>query len=145
MKQKSLLFISLLFAVATAFSQAHIGMGAGYDVATGKPIGTIIVGANILNIVLDGVVTPSITRTANVNNYFTFKIGYQVHNFIPAVGFYNDFKSSDNKELNYNCIGYSLTKIIPIQDDGRALFANVLYTKTGFQITAGVYCTLNFN
>lgn len=138
---KKLLFICLLIPTI-AFAQVHISMGGGYDVATSKPLGKLVVGTNIHNFVLDGEMNFSITRESYVNNYFTVKAGYEVHNFIASIGIYHNYVSSDNKELNHNYAGYSLTKIIPICDDGRALFGSVLYTEMGFQITAGIYCKI---
>src|SRR5665647_2799393 len=122
------LFFILLLLPAIVGAQVHFGLGAGYDVSKSKPLANINIGYTASNnIMIEAVMQPAITRAVNSDHYFGGKIGYNIHNLVPAVGYYYNYKNADDKAMNkWIGVGYSLKYILPVNDNG-GLYAEALY------------------
>src|SRR5690348_1978807 len=114
---KKLIILCLLCALAVLLhfkcdAQPHFNMGAGYDIKTQKPVGCIAAGYTVAHLItLQGSIQASLTRQANVNNYFGGSAGLylpvaQNMQIIPAAGYYYNLRNGDDKSQNTAAIGY---------------------------------------
>lgn len=142
MKQLLLILLVGLIPIVS-FSQFHIGGGLGYDTHTAKPIANLNMGIEASIVVLDAEIRPSMSRNLPLHNYMGGKFGINiVHkedniSLIPAIGYYYDDMSSDNKTLNKSYIGYSLKSVYMITETG-GVHLETLYINNSLQITIGM-------
>lgn len=140
---KKILLGFLLLYGYTAFAQLSTDWGIGYDIGTNKTIATISAGVEIQRVLIEGQLTPSISRTISVNNYFGVKAGYDIAGIItPSFGYYYNYRSAEKKEMNYGSIGYSLKLVLPLTDNNSGIFFNGLLVCNEVQITAGIHAVL---
>jgi hypothetical protein len=136
-----LLSICILF---TSFSYAQLSTdwGIGYDLSTHKMIATIVGGYEFHHVVIEGQLTPSMTRCAGVNNLFGIKGGYSIGPVTPSIGYYYNYRSSDKTYLNCGDLGYSVKIHIRVIENGSGVYLNGLYMRQQAQITVGIHAVL---
>lgn len=132
MVKKIILIFLCLPAVANA--QMTFNMGAGTDFK--NALAHISAGYQYNELLVEAVEQPTITRKANSNNYFGIKACYNFRGFIPAIGYYYNYKSSNNKEQNHSVPGISLKYLLILNTNG-GLYIEGMYIEKSFQLTAG--------
>lgn len=137
---KHLLAISI-FAMVMAYSlkcsgQVTMGMGAGTDFRHGLAV--LNLGYEVSNIVIEGRLTPSLTRNVNANNFMGGSVGYDFGGLVGSAGYYYDLVSEDKRWLNKAYVGYSV-KWYTLINDRSGLFINALYINKSAQLTAGIH------
>jgi hypothetical protein len=98
----------------------------------------ISAGYQFRNVVAEAVMQPAISRKTNTPCYLGAKIGYNLHGLIPSIGYLYNYRNADDVSMNRWEVGYALKYQFQINDNG-GLFAEVLYTKSSYQLTAGFH------
>ena len=138
---KTVIFILLLSLPAFAQSQIFVDFAGGVETSKIYPVGHISAGYEHNNIVIEAVEQFTITRAVNSSNYLGLKVGYNVHNFVPAVGYYYNYRNADNKEQNHGAAGYSLKYILILGEIGGP-YAEALYIEKSVQFTVGFHINI---
>lgn len=159
---KKIIFLFLVTLPVISRAQFFVDLGAGVAIRSGRssdlndeqrserssdlnvskrsvlPAVKISAGYQIKNIVLEAEERPAITREVNAPNYFGAKAGVNIGGFVPAAGYYFNFRNEDNPENNHGSFGYSLEYQVMINDRG-GLYAEGMVINKSFQITAGAH------
>jgi hypothetical protein len=96
----------------------------------------ISAGYQFSNIVIAGVIEPSLSRIANAPCYLGAKVGYNIHGFSPYVGALYNYRNADDVSMNRWEVGYALKYRFQLGDNG-GLFAETMYTASSYSLTAG--------
>ena len=135
-------FIILLFLFpAICQAQPVVDWGYGFDLQTGKPVMKLAAGYEANNIQAQAVMSASLSRSVNTNNYFGIKAGYDIAGIIPSVGYYYDLRNGDDKSVNQYYPGISLKGVLPINERG-GIYLDGMYINKSFEITAGFHIVL---
>lgn len=137
---KNLFLLLILIIPASLHAQLYVDFGGGMETSAGRPIANISVGFQHSNVIVEAVEQVTISRVANNTNLFGLKAGYNYKNFIPAVGYYYNYRSSDNKEMNHAAAGFSLKYFLNLNPNG-GLYAEAMYVEKVVQVTAGFHVT----
>jgi hypothetical protein len=136
----TVLTVVILLAAFTSHAQAFLDFGGGAAKINSKvavvPVMKISAGCQFGSIVTEGVLQPSITREADAPSYFGAKLGYNLHGFIPSIGYLYNYRSADDVSMNRWQIGYAIKYQLPVGDNG-GLFAEALYTNSSYSLTGG--------
>jgi len=144
--EMAVVFCFLSFA---GFSQVHFDMGAGASTFKDTkntcvvPVMRLAFGYQFSNnITTEGIIQPAITRKSTPHNFLGFKVGYNIYDLIPSIGYLYDFRSSDNHSLNKWGVAYSLKYVVPVNENG-GLFFDGLYCQKSIQVTVGFHVIFN--
>lgn len=138
---KMVIFLLLLSLPAFAQSQIFANFGAGIETSKSYPVARISAGYEHNKVVIEAVEQFTITRAVNSSNYLGMKAGYNIHNFVPAVGYYYNYRNADNKEQNHGAAGYSLKYILILGEIGGP-YAEALYIEKSVQFTVGFHINI---
>jgi hypothetical protein len=136
--------LACLLLTSTSFGQAFIDFGGGAaQIIKSKevndctvPMMNISAGYQFSNIVIAGVIEPSLSRVVNAPSYLGAKIGYNIRGFIPSVGALYNYRNADDVSVNRWEIGYALKYRFQLGDNG-GLFAETMYASSSYSLTAG--------
>jgi hypothetical protein len=141
---KSLFTAIILLTSLTSFSQIHIDFGGGVAnvIQSEKvqsvtvPVMKIAVGYEINKIVTEAILQPSISRITNTPSYIGLKAGYDIHGFVPQIGYLYNYRNADDVSMNRWEIGYALKYQFQVNDNG-GIYIESMYTKSSIELTAG--------
>jgi hypothetical protein len=133
-----------LLTSLTSFSQIHIDFGGGVAnvIQSEKvqsvtvPVMKIAVGYEINKIVTEAILQPSISRITNTPSYIGLKAGYDIHGFVPQIGYLYNYRNADDVSMNRWEIGYALKYQFQVNDNG-GIYIESMYTKSSIELTAG--------
>jgi len=134
---KNLLFV-LLLSPLISMAQPYAEMGSGIETVHHRPLMKISAGYELNKVSVEAVEQVTITRATNSNNYFGLKTGYNIHNFIPGVGYYYNYRTADDKTQNHATPGFSLKYVLDLNDRG-GVYAEGNYVEKSFQVTFGFH------
>lgn len=134
---KNLLFILLLLPLIIQ-AQPYAEIGSGIETVNYRPLLKVAVGYEMQNICLEAVEQVTITRASDASNYFGFKAGYNIKNFVPGIGYYYNYLNADDKSKNHAAPGFSLKYILDLNDNG-GMYAEANYFEKTFQISIGFH------
>jgi len=126
---------------ACAFAQFSTEMALGTDMK--YPVFTMNVGYQFDRIEINAEMLPAITRAATSNTYLGAKAGYYFGDetgILPSVGYYFDFISADNPELNKWCPGADV-KFIHYLPNCNAWYADAGYINKEVIVSLGMHVT----
>jgi|SRR5690348_4532218 len=136
--------LAFLLLTSTTFGQAFIDFSGGAaQVIKSKEVNDCVVpmmnisaGYQFSNIVIGGVVEPSLSRVVNAPSYLGAKVGYNIRGFIPSVGALYNYRNADDVSMNRWEVGYALKYRFQLGENG-GLFAETMYTNSSYSLTAG--------
>lgn len=134
--KKALFLLFLLPLISQA--QIFADFGGGIESATYHPLVKMCAGYELNKISVEAVLQPSVTRSPIAPNYMGLKAGYNINNFVPGVGYYYNYKNSNDKRQNHAALVFSLKYIANINDNCD-FYAEVNYIEKSIQLTTGVH------
>lgn len=146
---KKLLLLLITIIPVILFAQIEMGIGAGIDTKTVKPIANTYIGFRVSQFSLNAEIRPSITRTANVHNYVGGKVGVDLSDrsqnnasVIIGAGEYYDIRSQDKTQLNSFKTAF-FAKGIWYLKEYNGLYIETFYINKSVQLSFGMHVTLN--
>lgn len=133
-------FIGLLLLGNVCKAQISFDMGAGYDLGQKNPIAVGSLSFEKNNAVISLISSCPISRKVSAPLYVGGSIGYDLKNFIPAIGYYNYYISDGSKKVNKGYAGYSLRYNLPINENG-GIFLQSFYLNKSVLISTGFHVT----
>jgi len=130
----AILITVIMCSSAKAQAKTDIGLGMNYNKEL-RPMAKISVSYELNKVNIETVFQPTISRQANPDTYFGVKAGYNIHNLIPMIGYYYDYRSAENEWAG---VGYSLKYVYLLGEQG-GLFMEGLYVNKSTQLIAGFH------
>lgn len=138
--KRSIIILAIALTLTRAHAQLQTAIGTGTDFR--HAVASWSFGFQVYHAVIEGEISPSLTRDVTTHNYIGVKAGYNFNGIIPSIGYYYDHVSADKRYLNSAYAGFSI-KAIKMVNDRAGVFINGLYIHKSFQLTGGIHYIFN--